>query len=118
VLRPRTKIVIEASPSTEYSSTSTTVGGISIEGGALVKLSQNALFTHFPVALVQRYKLAVAILRVSISSIYELAVAVLRTFINFYAFSLILRIFLDPAHSAYLTVSILFNKSTNFALIL
>ena len=45
-------------------------------GGALVKLSQNALFTHIPVALVWRYELAVAILRVSTSSSYELAVTI------------------------------------------
>jgi hypothetical protein len=71
----------------------TTVGGISIVGGALVKLSQNVLFTHIPVTLVRRYELAVDILRVSISSSFELAVAILRTFLDFYAFSLILRIF-------------------------
>jgi hypothetical protein len=57
----------------------TTVGGISIVGRALVKLSQNALFTHISVALIQHYKLAVAIL---------------RTFLDFYRFSLILRILL------------------------
>jgi hypothetical protein len=84
----------------------TTVGGISIVDRALVKLSQNALFTNTPVALVRRYELAVAILRVSIGSSSELAIAVLLTFLDFYAFFLILRIFLHSACSAALTISI------------
>jgi hypothetical protein len=82
----------------------TTVGGISIVGGALVKLSQNALFTHILVALVRHYELAVAILRVSISSSYELTVAILGTFLDFYAFSLILRILLIQLFLFYSTI--------------
>jgi hypothetical protein len=97
---------------------STTVGGISIAGGALVKLSQNVLFTQIPVTLVRPYELTVDILRVSISSSFELAVAILYTFLNFYVFFLILRIFLDYAHSAYSTVLFYLISRTNFTLIL
>jgi hypothetical protein len=51
-------------------------------GGALVKLSQNAMFTYIPVALVRHYELSV----------------------DFYVFSLILRILLIQLFLFYSTI--------------